>query len=88
MRSSEKGEGQDLALKLHMVQTGRDSDLPRGLASLEDATVRVADSELPLSSLRTFGSQGQVQVHIQGCETPAARKINPSAQPYTQGPLL
>lgn len=67
MRSSQKGEGQDLALELHLVQTGRDSDLPRGLASLEDSTVRVVDSELPLSSLRTFGSQGQIQVRMRGC---------------------
>lgn len=43
MRSNEKEEGQDLALELHLVQTGRDSDLPRGSAGLEDATVRVAE---------------------------------------------
>lgn len=43
LRNSEKGEGQDLALELHLVQTGKDSDLPRGFASLEDTTVRVAE---------------------------------------------
>lgn len=43
LRSNEKEEGQDLALELHLVQTGRDSDLPRGSAGLEDATVRVAE---------------------------------------------
>lgn len=43
LRSIEKGGGQDLALGLHLVQTGRDSDLPRGFASLEDTTVRVAE---------------------------------------------
>lgn len=31
-----------MALELHLMQTGKDSDLPRGFASLEDTTVRVA----------------------------------------------